>query len=739
MAYALRYYKEIPQGNGNVIRLEIHKKDSTAGAIEIGAVVQGLSLQIQGSQGDIDTPIVKTSLSMTFVDASDLENGKKNGFWEEFYTPDSVLWKVIVKARNATETAFTTIWGGYVTPDSFSETLSYRGSVNIIARDNIGHMQDFSFDAEGDADGMISLRELIEGAWAKIDSPMSLIIATPQMLQTEGANAADTLMNVSAFEDMNWYEAVENALYSYGMVMRWVGDNEVQVASLRYMPHLGYVTADDVPHCNPIFMVGATRELVPAARMVEETVKYDLVDDIPQEQVAEDDFTGEGTYTCKVDGIDLGNGSFGTSSHSAPVWKISGAGAWSSNDSTTLFFNPHAYEVGYFSEKRGLGDEMRKYMYIAANNTDTRQVSFMRKINCADFDIKFKFGQPCVLDKQGKLEQKAIYNLKSITYRIRLRQNGITNYYAKAGSWSVDAKTITYTFDATQQNFEFAQFVTAGEYLGGAELFVDILNIEYVQTTAGGGTGLYACLQELTLSKAKSTALLEKNTVKSIYNEGNNVILSRDPKLGAAFNYVALPQFINNGIFYRDNGEILPAKAWAWQGGKPQQLAVYNHLQLLSFYAKPNNLISGTIVNADITKGLTIYEWRGVEHLLLSGNYNLLTGYIDGAMLREFARYSRQVSVHLEKSAIYVVKSGQAYDLKITCWGMIDWEITSIPAWITASRMSGSGSAEVLLTISENNSGVVRVGTIKINDTTLTITQKNRLGDFNVDFSVDYL
>ena len=69
MAYALRYYKEIAQTDGGVVRLEIHKKDSTTSAVEIGAVVQGLSLEIQGQQDDIDTPIQKTSLHMTFVDA----------------------------------------------------------------------------------------------------------------------------------------------------------------------------------------------------------------------------------------------------------------------------------------------------------------------------------------------------------------------------------------------------------------------------------------------------------------------------------------------------------------------------------------------------------------------------------------------------------------------------------------------------------------------------------------------
>ena len=82
MAHALRYYKEIQQDNGQIIRLEIHKKDSALPAVEIGRVLQTLRLDIQGGADTIDAPIVKTSLTMTFVDAPDLEQGKKCGNWE---------------------------------------------------------------------------------------------------------------------------------------------------------------------------------------------------------------------------------------------------------------------------------------------------------------------------------------------------------------------------------------------------------------------------------------------------------------------------------------------------------------------------------------------------------------------------------------------------------------------------------------------------------------------------------
>ena len=225
--YELRYWKNFEQPDGSIIRLEIHSKGIEGvsfTAYEIGPVVQALALTIQGQTEDVDAPIVKTSLTMTFVDAPDHADSvlKKCGDWEEFYTNDSTYWKVLIKSKKDPSSAsYAQLWGGYVTPDSFSEELRYRGSVTIVARDNIGHMQDFPFDAEGDENGLISLKELVETAWAKIESPMTLYWPALRWLQCEGVYAFDTCMNVSAFKDMNWYEAVEKALYSYGAVMRY--------------------------------------------------------------------------------------------------------------------------------------------------------------------------------------------------------------------------------------------------------------------------------------------------------------------------------------------------------------------------------------------------------------------------------------------------------------------------------------------------------------------------------------
>lgn len=629
MAYALRYYKEFTHADGKVIRLEIHKKDSTTAAVEIGAVVQGLSLQIQGQQGDIDTPIVKTSLSMTFVDAGDIENGQKNGFWEEFYTPDSVLWKVLVKAKKAGETAFTTIWGGYVTPDSFSESLTYRGSVNIIARDNIGHMQDFPFDAEGDEDGMISLYDLVNTAWAKIESPMSLMWDGGHWMQCEGVNGYNTLMNVSAFEGMSWYEAVEKALYSYGGVMRYIGGNEVLVTTLRYMPTFGR-NIDRLPRIEPTFITGATRELVPAVKRVEESVKYEL-EDVIQPLVKISDFNGNTDSVADSTGF------------TATTWELnndeSGKGWRNPQSEAPTYLNPASYELGEESWSFPFDNDERKSiptaMMLLCNNRSGRAV-YSRYINAYDCEVKIVFGGRYFTDDASSfvlLKQNQEYcKVVMFEYAVRVIADGITEYMQEDGSWGT-AEHI-FSISSSTHMGEVA-IPMSFKQTGNILLEIDIVQVGVTSTLANH----YIKIEAVTFANLSSKPLLESNTVNTNYQEGNNVVLSRDPEIGPAYNDVVLPGVIKNGIFRREGNRILPAYKWGWSGSTPQQMAVYNHLQLLAYYAKPNNLISGTIVNADVTDIACIYEWHHADHILVSGNLNLLKGHIEGAMLREYARY----------------------------------------------------------------------------------------------------
>ena len=629
MAYGLRYYKEIAHADGSVFRLEIHKKDSTVSAVEIGAVVQGFSLEIQGQQGDVDTPIVKTSLSMTFVDAGDVEDGRKNGFWEEFYTPDALLWKVILKAKNATENTFRTMWGGYVTPDSFSEDLVYHGSVTIIARDNIGHMQDFPFDASGDADGLISLYNLVNSGWEKIESPMSLAW-DGDCLYCEGVPAYDTLMNVSAFEDKNWYEAIESVLASYGLVMRYIGDNVVQISSLRYMPYQGKERMDLLPRIEPKFIAGAQRELVPAVRRIEESVSYEFVDDYAP-LVQASDYSGDVVY------VQMG-------AFTAPVWPLKntarGYGWGNSVPSSAMYFNPAAYdvhEVPFLPELGSFEREIHDSMFLLCDS-NTAVAEYSRYVSPNDCHIVLKLGQTINLYGNNDYDLGIVNGptkVFRIKYAVSVEDNGLTYYLNNEGAYVSDFVELE-AYDEGNDVREIQINVPLSDF---GSVVILCLHITGIETQTAGLEETYIQMLGLSLGINDTKAYCQKNNVNTVYNAENNVILSRTPDFGPAFDRVTLPAFIKNGIFYRYGDAILPARAWAWSGGTPQQMAVYNHLQLLCYYAKPNNQISGTIVNADLTRARAIYEWHGKEHILVSGRYDFLTGFIVGAILREFIRY----------------------------------------------------------------------------------------------------
>ena len=105
------------------------------------------------------------------------------------------------------------------------------------------------------------------------------------------------------------------------------------------------------------------------------------------------------------------------------------------------------------------------------------------------------------------------------------------------------------------------------------------------------------------------------------------------------------PSFINNGIFEAKGSTIQPTPKWqiAYDYNKDvevySQLAAGIHMQMLPYYAKPNKVINATVLNTDLVTYNPRYVYDGREYLLMSGTYNYLTGHLEGAVLREFARY----------------------------------------------------------------------------------------------------
>lgn len=624
MAYGLKYWYETLHEDGKVIRLEIYKKGYTAGSMEIGDVVQGLSLNIGGSEDNIDAPVVSTSLVMTFADAYDHPDAevKKYGNWAEFYTPDATMWKVVLLCREGSATR--TLWGGYVTPDSYEEVLQYRGSITITVRDNIGHMQDFPFDHKGEN---LTFRELVEAAWAKIESPMSLTWGDG-WLRCEDIPAPDTVLNAIAFDGKSWGEAVEEVLYSYGAVLRFVGNNTVHVCPLRDIAEYGGQT---VSNSVPVFVTGATRMLTPAVKRIEEEAKYDI-GSFEIAPVKASDFTGEYDITTVV------GDSATPKLYGYYINETQPGNGWCNpNPNGTLFFNQHLYT--FFDE--GVNDEQN--MFLGCNNYRLNAdvtafglgwyAEYSRYVLASNMSFNLTLGEAYSLLDGGVL--RVIGSYQGYTHAdvlVYVQQNGITQILQDDGTWGTTPNLVQVQFSGNSIEVP----ILLNDFRGSMCL-VGIQIHGIYNKGAEYSAACYAPVHSVSLSSYSS--LLATNRVNTNYEDENNIIITRDPAFAPAIDIVPIPVIIENGIFAKIGDAYKPASAWSWAGGTPQQMAVYNHLQLLCFHAKPNNVLEGNIVNGDVTRMAHIWKFEGREHLLVAGRYDMLTGYVEGAILREFARY----------------------------------------------------------------------------------------------------
>lgn len=627
--YILHYRKTVGD-----IRIEFYR-GFNAGAPafsvkEIGDVLQSLSLQIQGQQDDIDTPIVKTSLAISFVNAPDLEDGNMNGSWDFFAQGTETEWMVQI----CREDDDLILWSGFVTPDSYSEEIKYRGSCSIVARDNIGQLQNYDFDMAGDADGMVNLVSLVTAAWSKIANGMTLRWAADSMwlLTDKGTPARYTQMNVSAFKDKSWYEVLESALYAYGAVLRYAGNNTFIVCPLKWLPTLGE-TYDKVTWQEPLLLAGASLEYAPAVKQIEETASYDLQESKDIALVGADEYTGA-VINTEFEGKDT----FGaTVRGQAPVWPLSKTmyeAGWSNPVSNApLLLNPNGYSLSDFY-KTYLTSEM----LFLTNTTGANEVVYTQDINAESFKIKLSFGN--LFEIYGKSLLLESGTLTKFKYGISVQQGGATKFWS-GSAWVNEQTKLEAEFGESN---EVEIDCNLQSYTGAVTFRLHIFSIQRIDSISTQSAA-YACLTSIEITPIGATALRSVNRVITKYNEVNNLILQRDPKLAPAFDRTLYPSFIQNGIFEKASGQIVPTPRWQIAYDYVNDVEVYSqlaagiHMQLLPYYAKPNRVVNGTIVN----RGLDYYNPRffydGREYILLSGSYNCISGHLEGAVLREFARY----------------------------------------------------------------------------------------------------
>ncbi len=265
MAHALYLYKDLSSG----LRLEIHRKDWIREATEIRAMgpvpLSLVGLDNRGS--DVLTPIVKSTLHIDIKDLGEID-------YQELFTSYATKFKVIVKQYGRQ------VWGGYLTPDSYSQDIEYRTSINLVARDNLGLLDQMDFDWFGPegGDGFVAIAELIEKAQERIEWAMNPIEWRAQSLVAgDGTKVRDSYINLNLFQSEDgkdtptWFEVLESVLSSIGQQLRYVGNNTFALMDVSNLYEIG---GNSRPHeFNYTLEGSAGMEITPSWKQI--TVKQD--------------------------------------------------------------------------------------------------------------------------------------------------------------------------------------------------------------------------------------------------------------------------------------------------------------------------------------------------------------------------------------------------------------------------------------------------------------------------------
>lgn len=735
LTYKLRFYKEIESQN-HMWRLEIRELSEVQKiAKEIGPVLQGLRLYVQGDQADIDTPIVKTSLEMTFVDAPDLNDDKKCGNWELFYTSSAVEYKVVLLKDDVIE------WRGYITPDSYSEDLMYRGSVTIIARDNLGALQDFEFDAAGDEDGMITLYDLVHTGLERVSFAMevyddhSAANVFPVCVDADSPILYRVKFNVSSFREKSWQEAIEDAMYSCGVVLRYVGGNKFIFCSLRSIPLMGEDMWRLVATKDVRFASYGHRELSPAVKSIVDEVGFEIQDNLVSAYMPE---------SCYGDVTEYQYGSINTSEYTMmPVYDTIGGlfRVLNPSNETSLLLNPFAYPLNK-EHYYGKGGEIQNpnVLYLAASK---RAGTNMR----AGFRIKLPAGKYKIGFQVNKMV--ALYDNKTTIgyYKQFFEDDNAWTCYYEAQFVGDDGSYQTLSGSTVKQP-EWLQYnANASLSFGGRiDLPYTHESPELITEVAGVLTfkfhdanlpinlmddricdGAYLGIKDFAINTIDNAGkdIIDHSRVETKYNTSNNIILSRSPEYGVNVSDLISPTQVVNGVYITKSGEYEGSQQWRfYEGQTPNPLPVLIHQQLLAYYSKPNNLLTGELV-VDDADFRSLYLWKGKKHLLTAGALNILTGHIEGATLREFKRYSELWETDAETDYVEFRIGGGTQTIALTSNKKLTSADVHIDDTWCSATIESTGTQAYSLTINAGNNTTdkERVAFITIDTFTIMVRQ----------------
>lgn len=698
MKYIHKYYWFGARADGSPVRLDIYEKvdDSVPEPEEITvpriSTFAGATLTLQGSDADAYSPIIKTSLTFRMADAWDIPDTHKRrrqghsiidydfekfGHWEEFYTPDATKFKVVF------EDAGVVRWTGYVTPDSYAEDLNYRGMISVVARDNIGHLADFDFDATGDADGMLTIRQLVNAALAKIDFAMTL---KPFELDLQVADTNNNefdidaaRLNVSALRGKNWYEALEGVLEAYCLCLRYDDNNSFVLCSLRQLP---YKKGQQALARKEIQFTGGSghREIVPMVKRIIETVKYDI--DASPQALWPATSVGDTPVTHRMriesnayapDSLLLYN------EFDAVAWPIENDAHWSNRTGKPSALRQVSCDAGSpTGDIRNLHlvdlerDNWKKASFIAANvlgENQRRIAIFETNVQRQDVTLKVALGKPVVIRRATGAAASVLWDidymegfypynwliLKTVEYAVSFTHTDTSDeYFWNGNTWVQGEQILTEEISdgsiGHSDTGEFSIQLAAGNLVDGTlRLYVRGVWYKQRQTlkqtdSSGIDLGIFARLSALEISDNLQDSLPKSDKTTTIYDDAANVEMKRNLDYGTMkyAKEMALPNIVRNIVYGPKNmsGMIAPVSEAIFKedGGDYQKFSVLAAKMLLCYRGKANNLITGDL-HVEDPRFNDIYTYKGRQHLLTGGDLDIVNRRMTGATLHEFVFY----------------------------------------------------------------------------------------------------
>lgn len=720
--YQLKYYSEFTNERDEKVRLEIHQKGTLTSDFpkQIGEL-RDLQLNVLGNSADVFAPIIKTELNFSLVDTWDIPSGVqansiKHGAWEEFYTPDSTGYLVIVKTTAPGGNTFATRWSGYITPDSWQEYIHYHGIVTITARDNIGHLQDFDFDLVGDESGTVTIRQLITAAMQKINLPMDLEFNDSstgdlEKLETTGTTngVLDLRVNTSLFKDDDWQTVLSDVLEAIGYVLRYEDSNKIVCFPLRNLQTCGTTSLN--PGATEIKFLDGTRTLDPAYKDITEEIEFEPKDKVEVPPAGgvqfSPNYTGSYTaYMLKEDGTSLGN------SYGALNEIYSGGPYWDGTQSQRrAFLNIATRELTDDAQRRE-GDGFKEALFIAANASGD-SITPVWKHYMADATGRFTFvfkEKPACLDGNGKLDIASYLKLYKIGVQVNFVTNGQTynfNFHEMGGyRWDTLGPE---TIDILMQNdkHEISLEFLSQYGMGHGYLEIKLMWIQYRCTTSTyNGNGCYARLESVELLPWTTNGQIKSDKVHTTNSNNYNVRCTRNPRLGvlSAERTPSLPGFYEKALFCTDsNGTIAPAPyKWKWTNESTYTpFPVQIHKQLLCFYHETTELLEGDCLpslDSVAARFDKLMLYGGRTHIILGGTLDFTTGRFRTLRMRTFFTWD-ELWGGGEQAAIAVVPT--AADLTQTSGVAVridcntSWRIRTLPSGLTASASSGTGTSYV--------------------------------------------